>query len=124
MALSEEEQRLLDEMERNLYKNDVDYVATNGVPRALDYRRLVIGLLIAVVGIVGLFLAIFFQQLLIGVAGFAVMFFGVVFALSGGKPDPKQGAGTQANRRSHTPSSQSETWEQRANRRWDERNQR
>ncbi|MET0713865.1 MAG: DUF3040 domain-containing protein, partial [Mycetocola sp.] len=30
MPLSEQEQRLLDEMERNLYRNDADFVSTVG----------------------------------------------------------------------------------------------
>lgn len=123
MALSEEEQRLLDEMERNLYQNDVDYVATSGGARVLDYRRLVLGIFIAIAGIVVLFLGILFQQPLIGVAGFAVMFVGVLVAFSGGKVDPQKAAG-QNGGGSQKPTAQSMSWEERANRRWDERNQR
>ena len=38
MALSEREQRLLEEMERNLYNNEADVVTTLGVSRNLNYR--------------------------------------------------------------------------------------
>jgi len=34
MPLSENEQRLLDEMERNLYKNEADVMSTSGLVRA------------------------------------------------------------------------------------------
>ena len=122
MALSEEEQRLLDEMERNLYKNDVDYVATSGGPRVLDYRRLVLGVLVALAGVVVLFLGIFFQQPLIGVGGFVVMFVGVLLAFSGGKANPSHSADRRGDSQKSTASSMS--WEERANHRWDVRNQR
>ena len=123
MALSEEEQRLLDEMERNLYKNDVDYVATHGGPRVLDYRRLVLGIFVALAGIVVLFLGITFHQLLIGVGGFVLMFVGVLVAFSGGKVDPQKHADRRAGG-SGAPTAKAMSWEERANRRWDERNQR
>ena len=48
MPLSEHEQRLLEEMERSLYNNDADFVATVS-PRGArpNYRRIALGALIA-----------------------------------------------------------------------------
>ena len=45
MGLSEHEQRLLDEMERNLYKHEADIVDTSGGPRTVDYTKVAFGVL-------------------------------------------------------------------------------
>ncbi|HEU5222950.1 MAG TPA: DUF3040 domain-containing protein [Candidatus Lumbricidophila sp.] len=81
MPLSEQEQRLLDEMERNLYRNEADVVAPRA-PRATNARRVVVGCLLAVVGIVVLVLGVSTQLLIVGVGGFALMFVGVLMALT------------------------------------------
>lgn len=39
MGLSEHEQRLLDEMERNLYKHEADIVNTSAGPRTVNYTK-------------------------------------------------------------------------------------
>lgn len=102
MPLSEQEQRLLDEMERSLYQNDAEFVAS--VARAQQGRRsytwLVAGVVVALAGIAVLVLGVVFQQPLIGVLGFVVMFAGVLLALgsprkalgsaSGGRPSRKR----------------------------------
>ena len=52
MPLSEQEQRLLEEMERSLYQNDADFVATVNPNRGKpNYRILVIGVLVGILGI-------------------------------------------------------------------------
>jgi len=43
MPLSEQEQRLLDEMERNLYRNDADFVAAVSGRGRPNYRSIVLG---------------------------------------------------------------------------------
>ena len=43
MPLSEQEQRLLDEMERHLMRNDADVVSAPRDGRALSYRNIVYG---------------------------------------------------------------------------------
>ncbi|WP_104082047.1 DUF3040 domain-containing protein [Cryobacterium sp. Y11] len=86
MPLSEQEQRLLEEMERSLYHNDADFVASAGVSRLRpNYRSIAIGVLLAVAGIVALILGVALAQLWLGILGFIVMFGGVLIAVSPGK---------------------------------------
>jgi DUF3040 family protein len=87
MPLSEQEQRLLEEMERNLYRNDADFVhAVGGVRgRRPDYRAIVLGVLLAVAGVGALIAGVALQLLVIGILGFALMFAGVLIAISPGK---------------------------------------
>ena len=82
MPLSEQEQRLLEEMERNLYRNDADFVhAVGGVRgRRPNYRSIVLGVLLAVAGVGALIAGVALQLLIIGVVGFALMFAGVLVA--------------------------------------------
>lgn len=89
MPLSEQEQRLLDEMERNLLHNDADVVSASG-GRSFSYRNLVYGALLVVAGLIGLIVGvILFQSLasasyigiIVGVVGFAIMFGGVMVAM-------------------------------------------
>ena len=83
MALSEQEQRLLDEMERNLYQNDADFVATVGGARGrTNYRGIILGAVLVVVGIGVLLFGVGSSLLIVGVLGFLVMFAGVIIALT------------------------------------------
>lgn len=101
MPLSEQEQRLLEEMERSLYQHDADFVATVG-NRAMrpDYRMIVIGILVGIVGIAGIIAGVATRLPLVGVLGFAVMFVGVLLALRrsktpAGSPVPGASGGPQ-----------------------------
>jgi len=87
MPLSEHEQRLLDEMERNLYQNDADFVANiSHAPRHKPaYRSIVLGVLIAVLGVAALITGVFLQQPIIGIVGFLAMFAGVLLAITPGR---------------------------------------
>ncbi|MFF2052166.1 DUF3040 domain-containing protein [Leifsonia sp. NPDC058194] len=86
MPLSEHEQRLLEEMERSLYQNDADFVAKVGGKRVRPaYRSIVLGVLIAVVGVGVLITGVFVQQPIVGILGFVVMFGGVLLAIAPGK---------------------------------------
>ena len=87
MPLSEQEQRLLEEMERNLYRNDADFVhAVGGVRgRRPDYRAIVLGVLLAVAGVGALIAGVALQLLIVGILGFALMFAGVLVAITPGK---------------------------------------
>lgn len=87
MPLSEQEQRLLEEMERNLYRNDADFVhAVGGVRgRRPDYRSIVLGVLLAVAGVGALIAGVALQLLIIGIIGFALMFTGVLIAITPSK---------------------------------------
>jgi hypothetical protein len=83
MPLSEHEQRLLEEMERSLYHNDADFVATVGGRRGRPaYRSIVLGILLAVVGVGVLITGVFIQVPIVGVVGFVLMFAGVLLAIA------------------------------------------
>jgi|SRR5690554_5810270 len=97
MPLSEHEQRLLEEMERSLYNNDADFVATVS-PRGTrpNYRRIALGALIALVGIIGIVVGIMIKQPLVGMLGFIVILGGALLALSSPRsrtPDSLSGLG-------------------------------
>ncbi len=82
MPLSEQEQRLLEEMERGLSSTDADFVATisHGASRP-NYRMIVIGILVGVVGIATIVVGIATRLPIIGVLGFIIMFVGALLAL-------------------------------------------
>jgi hypothetical protein len=87
MPLSEHEQRLLDEMERNLYQNDADFVANiSQTPRRKPaYRAIVLGVLVAVIGVGALIAGVTVRQPIIGILGFVLMFAGVLIAITPGR---------------------------------------
>lgn len=83
MPLSEQEQRLLDEMERHLYQNDADFVASVSGARARPTARsITLGVLVAVVGLAVLVTGVVIHQMIVGVLGFVVMFAGVLLAVA------------------------------------------
>ncbi|HWK19705.1 MAG TPA: DUF3040 domain-containing protein [Microbacteriaceae bacterium] len=90
MALSEREQRLLEEMERNLLQHEADVVAP-GANRGLHYGSLLVGILIAVAGLGGVIAAIAFKAAWIGVVGFAVIVVGILVAMRRTVPDAPVG---------------------------------
>lgn len=118
MALSEHEQRLLDEMERRLYQSEADLLpAGTGVRRRLNYRSLVLGILLALVGVGVMVGGVAAQQLWLGLIGFAAMLGGVLLMFSkGSEVDTvaEQDSGRQSK-------AQKESFSERMERRWDER---
>jgi len=83
MALSEHEQRLLDEMERNLYQNEADVVTALGVTkRAPNYTAVVTGVVMGVVGLGVMLWAVSASLTWLGVIGFLVLFAGVMVAVT------------------------------------------
>ncbi|WP_426624396.1 DUF3040 domain-containing protein [Leifsonia sp. McL0607] len=120
MPLSEHEQRLLEEMERSLYQNDADFVAKVGGKRARPaYRSIVLGVLLAVVGIAVLVIGVFVQLPIVGILGFVVMFAGVLLAIAPGKRvaiDPDSAAGKAGK-----PTRGQPGFMDRMNDRWDKR---
>jgi len=92
MPLSEQEQRLLDEMERNLYQNDADFVsAVSGARGRANYRGIILGVVLVLIGIGVLIAGVSTSLLVVGVLGFVVMFAGVILALTPART-PKSGA--------------------------------
>ena len=81
MALSEQEQRLLDEMERHLYQNEADVMST--APRttsSVSTRAVVLAVLAVAVGLGIVVAALAAQMWVLGIVGFLVMLAGVLFA--------------------------------------------
>lgn len=120
MPLSEHEQRLLEEMERSLYQNDADFVATvSGRRGKPNYRLIVIGALLAVAGVGALVAGVIVRQSIIGVVGFALMLGGVLLVISPGRgAETGSSAGSASTRtagsaRSSWMSTMTERWERR-----------
>jgi len=119
MPLSEQEQRLLEEMERSLYQNDADFVATVSQRRGRpNYTLVVVGALLALAGIATLVVGVVVRQPLVGVLGFAVMFGGAWLAFF----PPRKGADAAVPPAgSRTPSRTRSSFMDRLNERWDRR---
>lgn len=83
MPLSEQEQRLLDEMERNLYHSEADDVATVGAHRGrANGTAIVIAATALILGIGLLVTGVVVRQPLVGILGFVSMFVGVVLVVA------------------------------------------
>jgi hypothetical protein len=127
MPLSEQEQRLLEEMERSLYQNDSDFVARvtrrQGRP---TYTAITLGVLGALVGVAVVILGLVFKAPVIGILGFVVMLAGVLFALRPGMRAPKAKtprAGKPSTGGASRPSTGGGgSFMDRMNDRWDKRN--
>lgn len=118
MALSEHEQRLLDEMERGFYRSEADVLQTASVRRArTNYRSLVLGILVCIVGIGVLIGGVAAQQLWLGLIGFAAMLGGVLLMFARGPEDEA----ASENDASPKKSEDRQSFSERMERRWDER---
>ena len=104
MPLSEQEQRLLDEMERQLMHTDADVVHASA-SRSFSYRNLLIGTLLVLVG-------------LGGVIGFAAMVAGVIIAVAPGKGTASS---AESDPTPQSPSSSNVSFMDKMNDRWDRR---
>ena len=120
MPLSEHEQRLLEEMERNLYQNDADFVATvSGRRGKPNYRLIVIGALLAIAGVAALVAGVIVRQPLIGVVGFGFMLGGVLLVISPGRnPDGTSASGSTTARSTRN---SRVSWMSTINDRWERR---
>ena len=119
MALSEHEQRLLDEMERRLYQSEADLLpASSGAPRRLNYRSLVLGILLALAGVGLLIGGAAMQQLWLGLLGFVAMLGGVLVMFS---RRSEVEVDELSDRRQRATAGARESLSERAERRWDER---
>ena len=120
MALSEREQRLLEEMERNLYNNEADVVTTLGASRTPNYRAMAIGSIVALVGLITMLLGVSADLTVVGIVGFAIMFTGVMVAVAiPGKPVEGRPSPASSNPASGSGSGfmeqLNERWERRSN---------
>ncbi|WP_417562822.1 DUF3040 domain-containing protein [Microbacterium sp.] len=115
MPLSEQEQRLLDEMERHLMNNDADIVRAPGDGRTLSYRNIVYGTVLVLIGLGGLIAGVALPQLVIGVIGFVLMLGGVVLAVTPAR------RGSRPARPSHASEPIRPSFMDKMNDRWDRR---
>jgi hypothetical protein len=113
MPLSEQEQRLLDEMERSLYHHDADDVAKVGARGRANYTAIALAILAGVIGIVLLIVGVVVQQPLIGVLGFAVMFVGALLGFAPPRRFTVARRATDTPRRASFMDTLGERWEQR-----------
>jgi hypothetical protein len=119
MPLSEQEQRLLEEMERSLYHNDADFVAAVSARRGRPtYSVVVIGVLVGVLGIAALIAGVIVRQPIVGVLGFVIMFAGVLIAVT---PRRNSLVGAPVSRDDAEKERRRGTFMQNLNDRWDKR---
>lgn len=124
MPLSEQEQRLLDEMERHLLHHDADVVSAPSGDRALSYRNLVYGAVLLLIGVGALVAGVALgstlgpvASIIIGVVGFAAMLTGVILAAT-----PVRRTGPASTRSAKPEKAQSSaSFIDRMNDRWDRR---
>jgi hypothetical protein len=118
MPLSEQEQRLLDEMERHLMRNDADVVSAPTDGRTLSYRNIVYGTILVLMGLGALIVGVSTQLIVVGVIGFVVMLGGVILAVTPTRGIPRTTA--EAAPRAQKQRSNS-SFMDRMNDRWDRR---
>jgi hypothetical protein len=115
MPLSEQEQRLLEEMERSLYHNDADFVAGSaGRHGRPTYTMIVTGVLIGVVGVGTLIAGVAVHLPPVGVLGFILMFAGVIVALT----PPRSSGSSAVPPRATTANGQTGSFPQSSNDDW------
>lgn len=85
MPLSDNEQRLLEQMERALYAEDPKFASTmrGAARRSGSARRLMIGLAGVVLGLILLLVGVLQALIPLSVLGFVVMLAGTAYAVSG-----------------------------------------
>ena len=120
MPLSEHEQRLLDEMERNLYQGEADVLTALGVKRVPHYRAIAVGVILAVVGLITMLVGVYQDLTVVGILGFAVVFTGVMVAVAvPGRATSSPKSSSSSSSRSTSASSMS--FMDRLNDRWERR---
>ncbi|MEJ6620064.1 MAG: DUF3040 domain-containing protein [Pontimonas sp.] len=120
MPLSEHEQRLLDEMERNLYQGEADVLTALGVKRVPHYRAIALGVILAVVGLITMLVGVYQDLTVVGILGFAVVFTGVMVAVAvpGRATSSPKSSASSSSRSSSAPST---SFMDRLNDRWERR---
>ncbi|MCT9819893.1 DUF3040 domain-containing protein [Microbacterium sp. W1N] len=121
MPLSEQEQRLLDEMERHLMRNDADVVAPRE-GQTLSYRNIVYGAVLALVGIGGLIVGVSTSLIVVGVIAFLLMVAGVLLAVTPAKGTPTTPRAATAGQKPRPTAGTGQSFMDRMNDRWDRRN--
>ncbi len=121
MPLSEQEQRLLDEMERHLMNKDADVVSASRDGRTLSYRNIVYGTILVLLGLGGLITGVSTGIIAVGVVAFLVMVAGVVLAATPGKGLAAVRPAADKGQRKPSPAGSTSSFMDRMNDRWDRR---
>ena len=119
MPLSEHEQKLLEQLEKQLHEDDPKFANSMGSDpgRSWSTRHVVIGVLCALAGIFLLLVGVTLQNIFVGVLGFVVMGAGVYFATMRSSAPGKPGSGGRPGKPGKSRSSFMSSLEER----WDER---
>jgi hypothetical protein len=119
MPLSEHEQKLLEQLEKQLHEDDPKFANSMGSDpgRSWSTRHVVIGVLCALAGVALLLVGVTFQNIFVGVLGFVVMGGGVYFATMRNASAPNQRPGSATGKSGKPRSSFMSSLEER----WDER---
>ena len=119
MPLSEQEQRLLDEMERSLYHNDADDVTTVGGHRGrANGTAILLGVVGLLAGVALLVVGVVIRIPLVGVVGFVAMFLGALLLIA----PPRRFTITAQNRASAGPRAPRPSFMDSLGERWERRN--
>jgi len=116
VPLSEHEQQLLAQLEKQLHADDPRFATSMGsrAVRGASTRNIVLGIVVAVVGLLVLLGGVVLKSVLVGVLGFVIMGAGVYFAtLRSGRPRSAGGKGSAARRSSPFLQNLEERWDQR-----------
>ncbi|PID96353.1 MAG: hypothetical protein CSA84_05845 [Actinomycetales bacterium] len=126
MALSDREQKLLEQMEQALYAEDPRFAARIRTQSAgQDRRRLLVGGLGILIGLGLILVGVFNQLTVLGAAGFAVMVAAGVYALAPARKSGPTGvvdSERKAPKGSPKKSKSRGSFMQRMEQRWDNRN--
>jgi hypothetical protein len=118
MPLSEHEQKLLEQLEKQLHEDDPKFANSMGSDpsRSWSTRHVVIGVLCALAGIFLLLVGVTLQNIFVGVLGFIVMGGGVYFATmrnSAGRKQRSGGGAKSGKSRSSFMNNLEERWDER-----------
>ncbi|WP_066285794.1 DUF3040 domain-containing protein [Arthrobacter sp. B6] len=118
MPLSEHEQKLLEQLEKQLHEDDPKFANSMGSDpgRSWSTRHMVIGVLCALAGIFLLLVGVTLNLIFVGVLGFVVMGAGVYFATMRNSAPGKSHdgrPGKPGKSRSSFMSSLEERWDER-----------
>jgi Flp pilus assembly protein TadB len=120
MPLSEHEQKLLEQLEKQLHEDDPKFASSMGSDpgRSWSTRHLVIGVLATLAGVLLLLVGVTIQSIPVGVLGFVVMGAGVYFATMRSSVAGKAKSGTGAGKK---PGKSRSSFMSNLEERWDER---
>jgi hypothetical protein len=118
MPLSEQEQRLLDEMERSLYHNDADDVTTVGARGRANTTAIFLGVVGLLAGVALLVVGVMVRVPIVGVVGFVAMFAGALLLIA-----PPRRLTLSAQRRDPSSRSQRPSFMDSLGERWERRNE-